>query len=117
MLPERIRHGARRMFQSTPAIADGRCEPGQVNRYGDEVFQSTPAIADGRCGGGRKHQQHPADRFNPRPPLLTGDALAVPRAASSAKVFQSTPAIADGRCLLKAGVGVDTHVSIHARHC
>ena len=38
------------------------------------LFQSAPAIAGGRCSRGRYHARcHP--RFNPRPPLLAGDAV------------------------------------------
>ncbi len=37
-----------RMFQSTPAIADGRTYPMRVTGVGTLLFQSTPAIADGR---------------------------------------------------------------------
>ena len=36
------------MFQSTPAIADGRTETGMWAGIAQELFQSTPAIADGR---------------------------------------------------------------------
>ena len=36
------------MFQSTPAIADGRTEEGCGIRVWATLFQSTPAIADGR---------------------------------------------------------------------
>ena len=83
------------MFQSTPAIADGRTSRENMARQRGKLFQSTPAIADGRTvteieiGSG-------ATRFNPRPPSLTGE----PRVAGkdrSAREFQSTPAIADGR--------------------
>ena len=39
------------------------------------AFQSAPAIAGGRCG--RRSSRRPARRcFNPRPPLLAGDACA-----------------------------------------
>ena len=54
--------------------------------------------------------------FNPRPPLLAGDANA---AASRLlkKVFQSAPAIAGGRCLRRWSAVPVEPVSIRARHC
>ena len=55
-------------------------------------FQSTPAIAGGRCAGvGQQRSRHSG--FNPRPPLLAGDA-----GASGLE-------------------GAGFVVSIHARHC
>ncbi len=79
------------MFQSTPAITDGRrtvCIPDAANVI---EFQSTPAITDGRrcfiVGGAGA-----VIRFNPRPPSLTGDA------AGPEGLAQGQP------------------VSIHARH-
>ena len=61
-----------KMFQSTPAIADGRTDAGRGEAAGREVFQSTPAIADGRTAIAWGIKQYD-------------------------KAFQSTPAIADGR--------------------
>ena len=56
------------------------------------VFQSAPAIAGGRCRPNGLDQR-PARCFNPRPPLLAGDASRS-RATSSGM-----------------------NVSIRARHC
>ncbi len=128
------------MFQSTPVIADGRCHAVGDVLVVDAWFQSTPVIADGRC----RHQAENDPlllRFNPRPSLLTGDALRHQITPSILMLFQSTPVIADGRCfgklvdeqvrysfnprpslltgdafrrLVLPGLG---HVSIHARHC
>ena len=39
---------AKPMFQSTPAIADGRTQATGAQATQDDEFQSTPAIADGR---------------------------------------------------------------------
>ena len=63
---------------------------------GRNEFQSAPAIAGGRCSG------PPAGRccagsFNPRPPLLAGDADALLQVRLG-ELFQSAPAIAGGRC-------------------
>ena len=102
-------------------------------------FQSTPANTGGRCLGGVGDGGDGLRRFNPRPPILAGDAsLAFGqrfffvvsiharqywRAMRShgdqpprMVVFQSTPANTGGRChdaqLLNL---VIAHVSIHAR--
>ncbi len=67
---------AKRSFQSTPAITDGR-RAGLL--YSDSVkrkFQSTPAITDGRRDHQLQGRRGPAS-FNPRPPSLTGDAVGV----------------------------------------
>ena len=84
------------------------------------TFQSAPAIAGGRCPGNRGRRGSPG-RFNPRPPLLAGDASQrrVRQAARFVSIrarhcwramrcykalpqcclmFQSAPAIAGGRC-------------------
>ena len=78
--------------------------------------------------------------FNPRPPLLAGDApgsrarpartavsiharhcwraMQWPMRSQSWRLwFQSTPAIAGGRCQLRPAHGHRHLVSIHARHC
>ncbi len=104
-------------------------------------FQSAPAIAGGRCRA-IPWAQPRTGRFNPRPPLLAGDARAnaaerlqiqdvsirarhcwraMPasqRAPMPANSFQSAPAIAGGRCF--GGRLAPIHrqqVSIRARHC
>ena len=86
------------VFQSTPAIADGRT--GQVPGlpHPNALFQSTPAIADGRTSA--PPGSLPAWRcFNPRPPSLTGEPCWSLSWKSRCTLFQSTPAIADGRTL------------------
>ena len=109
-------------FQSAPAIAGGRCEDAVLHTACATIqFQSAPAIAGGRCllphhrrpadcsfnprppllagdaGPLPAHHRHPR-RFNPRPPLLAGDAY-VKGWALWPDLFQSAPAIAGGRCL------------------
>ena len=104
------------------------------------AFQSTPAITGGRCGATATHLTGTAG-FNPRPPLLAGDAANMARSSGRRPtLFQSTPAITGGRCAsrsrsstaaasfnprppLLAGdanivcnVGMTDTVSIHARH-
>ena len=62
-----------RLFQSAPAIADGRCRRSSAVFARIGSFQSAPAIADGRC-------------------------IATVGQAFTQLQFQSAPAIADGRC-------------------
>ena len=61
------------------------------------VFQSAPAIAGGRCICDRRLNQQ-MKGFNPRPPLLAGDA-SLDKSQVIVMGFQSAPAIAGGRCL------------------
>ena len=110
---------------------------GHIPRLG--LFQSTPAIADGRTCHTRETMQT-AGRFNPRPPSLTGEPVRHferpvvsgcfnPRPPSLtgepahdldnclARMFQSTPAIADGRTSpVHSQSRQVAGVSIHARH-
>ena len=81
----RARHCWRAMPQDAFAAAMG-CK-----------FQSAPAIAGGRCLS-RSSGRSLASSFNPRPPLLAGDAPTRPRGRWAFWVFQSAPAIAGGRC-------------------
>jgi len=63
----------RRLFQSTPVIANGRIrwELELVGLSG--LFQSTPVIANGRIVG-EGSAAAGLQRFNPRPLLLTGES-------------------------------------------
>ena len=141
-------------FQSAPAIAGGRCLRG-CNQYVDpRLFQSAPAIAGGRCAGlptmppicamfqsapaiagGRCLSPFNGDTgergFNPRPPLLAGDARSHCRrdpsqqvsirarhcwramlrrdiATGAGRQFQSAPAIAGGRCDQRAAQAAES---------
>ncbi len=38
------------MFQSAPALEDGRCLRALMGRLIPLLFQSAPALEDGRCG-------------------------------------------------------------------
>ena len=102
-------------------------------------FQSTPAITGGRCHGLPAHPRVTC-RFNPRPPLLAGDASRWLTLAASSCCFNPRPPLlagdaAQGRRLvshrrsfnprppLLAGDATPGHgsypqgqVSIHARH-
>ena len=79
------------------------------------MFQSTPAIADGRtrmamaaCSALRS--------FNPRPPSLTGEpGFHVPSFVPRAR-FNPRPPSLTGEPRVGAGLFGLTEVSIHARH-
>ncbi len=107
---------ASKQFQSTPAIASGRCARSIRQACCLQLFQSTPAIASGRCrcpaaaGAG-------ASPFQSTPAIASGRCRCPAAAGAGASPFQSTPAIASGRCTGKAGHGGRHRVSIHARHC
>ena len=112
---------SRSRFQSAPAIAGGRCRlPHPAPRRQDvsirarhcwramrrqsniwssiNKFQSAPAIAGGRCRRGSTPARCRSG-FNPRPPLLAGDAGTRPFDQREPDQFQSAPAIAGGRCM------------------
>ena len=91
-----------KVFQSTPAIADGRTLLDEVIWEHKLLFQSTPAIADGRTTC-RATPKIPCWSFNPRPPSLTGEP-ALDGGSSTGLQFQSTPAIADGRTGRRPGL-------------
>ncbi len=59
-------------------------------------FNPRPPLLAGDAPGRRSSNTMPG-RFNPRPPLLAGDAKSH-RAYPPSLVFQSAPAIAGGRC-------------------
>ena len=65
-------------FQSAPAIAGGRCHQHLTAEAMRHLFQSAPAIAGGRCQCVLVFVSG-FFGFNPRPPLLAGDARPAPR--------------------------------------
>ena len=128
-------------FQSAPAIAGGRCVPANPRHALQFSFQSAPAIAGGRCGAqavqvveglpvsirarhcwramrsARPGCIRPAASFNPRPPLLAGDAghlahvvLAVDVSIRARHCWR---AMLSCRCPARPR----SPVSIRARHC
>ena len=126
-------------FQSAPAIAGGRCnsrwfslDVGEVSirarhcwramprmvqvPFGMEMFQSAPAIAGGRCQVG--HQTEPPARsFNPRPPLLAGDARLRQLFKTSCRRFNPRPPLLAGDAASRWIRSLARAVSIRARHC
>ena len=102
-------------------------------------FQSTPALAGGRCQA-CLCSRHEKACFNPRPPLRAGDAnpselkdirqgvsiharpcgramLSIITITNTTPKFQSTPALAGGRCIVRLNKDRSQGVSIHARPC
>ena len=80
------------------------------------MFQSAPAIAGGRCCSSAMHRRALA-RFNPRPPLLAGDATTGHRPLTTQTV--SIRARHCWRAMLErlGALGHGAAVSIRARHC
>ncbi len=111
----------REAFQSTPPVAGRRCRFGLLSpKYPTVVsihasrcweamqglrarkeylgwFQSTPPVAGRRCLTTTKTHTRGSNSFNPRLPLLGGDAATV-RGARTPLAFQSTPPVAGRRC-------------------
>ena len=84
------------MFQSAPAIAGGRCtSPCEISGI-DHKFQSAPAIAGGRCSLRHRQTAHCRWSFNPRPPLLAGDACATVIDSPSILSFNPRPPLLAG---------------------
>ncbi len=116
------------MFQSTPTNTGGRCSFQPPAALNAAAFQSTPTNTGGRCPrAARPAAACPC--FNPRPPILAGDAAGACDAGQDAAVsihahqywramptsysdatpdgkFQSTPTNTGGRCLGWAGHAV-----------
>ena len=63
-----------RSFQSTPPVAGRRCPQPAASAPSATTFQSTPPVAGRRCHGTDRHRGSPRS-FNPRLPLLGGDAF------------------------------------------
>ncbi len=106
------------LFQSTPTNTGGRCGLGCCRPQGACMFQSTPTNTGGRCLGRENlgalpvvsihaHQYWRAMLrpwpgasgsacFNPRPPILAGDAKHHPRHYPSPRGFNPRPPILAG---------------------
>ncbi len=79
------------------------------------LFQSTPAITDGRRLCFAKHPPR-IKGFNPRPPSLTGDAAGRRRAHTDSDSFNPRPPSLTGDAAVAVQVQRLSAVSIHARH-
>ena len=103
-------------FQSAPAIAGGRCLCESCHTSSFNGFNPRPPLLAGDAMRAAKPTRL-LGGFNPRPPLLAGDAGAVADQGFSEIEFQSAPAIAGGRCERASGCPLVSVVSIRARHC
>ena len=83
---------------------------------GTHVFQSAPAIAGGRCMSGCRCPTCPPC-FNPRPPLLAGDAPQCVGAAHGDRVSIRARHCWRAMHFQLVAVAADQRVSIRARHC
>ena len=108
--------GRAALFQSAPAIAGGRCASRTDRACPSASFQSAPAIAGGRCVA---HGAQVAFQlgFNPRPPLLAGDAL-----RRNIMTYQAIVSIRARHCWRAMPCRMRhtpplSAVSIRARHC
>ena len=89
------------MFQSAPAIAGGRCISRATSTQSPRCFNPRPPLLAGDAHAILRTTLTEW-RFNPRPPLLAGDAVCVCARRLMSSLFQSAPAIAGGRCLSAA---------------
>ena len=105
-----------RKFQSAPAIAGGRCAPERGAAWADRCFNPRPPLLAGDAPACRASSSR-AGCFNPRPPLLAGDAQSRAGRLAANESFQSAPAIAGGRCMTGRVIPAYWMVSIRARHC
>ena len=110
-------YGLGELFQSAPAIAGGRCVVGiyAIERHAvvsiraRHCWRAMQANADAVA--------HAQDSFNPRPPLLAGDAVGAHHFAALLGV--SIRARHCWRAMLSRAGSLRSHtrVSIRARHC
>ena len=80
------------------------------------MFQSAPAIAGGRCSRPCPSRRR-CRRFNPRPPLLAGDAWVTVSPSAGRVSFNPRPPLLAGDAKLSRARGRAAGVSIRARHC
>ena len=130
----------RQLFQSAPAITGGRCL-GLLHAQNQGVrvsirarhywramldqsstaptqtlFQSAPAITGGRCVAVGVPASSTLTGFNPRPPLLAGDAHPCQKSSLAFKSFNPRPPLLAGDALSTRPLTVTENVSIRARH-
>ena len=140
MLRCRTLLAAPREFQSAPAIAGGRCRsPGEVDPVRLVSIRARHCWRamrlhrkqDGYCAWvsirarhcwRAKHPRRPALRrparsFNPRPPLLAGDARWSRNRQLHPSCFNPRPPLLAGDALARAAGLGGALVSIRARHC
>ena len=110
---QKVRDG---VFQSAPAIAGGRCVIWALTLFLRKRFNPRPPLLAGDAAN--EVSEGEIDRcFNPRPPLLAGDAHSTNPRSSRSNCFNPRPPLLAGDAN-----GCQHHcwgagVSIRARHC
>jgi len=103
-------------FQSTPVIADGRRLLTAQAILAHVRFNPRPSLLTGDALQ-RLLIPSPSFCFNPRPSLLTGDARRALRLWRLPIGFNPRPSLLTGDACVRVMSAVVIGVSIHARHC
>ena len=85
------------MFQSTPLVAEGRCQTGATVESLSAMFQSTPLVAEGRCLILTDIPIRPT-AVSIHAPRCRGAMPSCHVGRTCRLLFQSTPLVAEGRC-------------------
>ena len=104
-------------FQSTPPVAGRRCYDILILCRRCFLFQSTPPVAGRRCALPAGAGWTNIARFNPRLPLLGGDAAACRVYAKAEYRFNPRLPLLGGDALRPRHRRGDADVSIHASRC
>ena len=95
MLPCTTQRAHSAGFQSAPAIAGGRCMPGACATPWHKCFNPRPPLLAGDACS-RRSTPRPIWCFNPRPPLLAGDASRPAPTTRAARSFNPRPPLLAG---------------------
>ena len=118
MLSATLAANTQPMFQSAPAIAGGRCRARSTEGAGYCRFNPRPPLLAGDAAAVWMPSNAKAS-FNPRPPLLAGDAGTVDAGCSGQSCFNPRPPLLAGDAppFSVVSVAITSGVSIRARHC
>ncbi len=109
--------GANALFQSTPPVAEGRCDLYTAYTRWCRGFNPRPPLPRGDAPRPTARQQG-VGMFQSTPPVAEGRCLGVGGGFAANVVFQSTPPVAEGRCRSVTGCQLANRVvSIHAPRC
>ena len=116
MQPHAVWHGTRRAFQSTPALAGGRCRGNSAKAIPASRFNPRPPLRAGDAPSPWLFLPC-LEGFNPRPPLRAGDAGQLPAPRWHHRRFNPRPPLRAGDAVEAADPRGEGAVSIHARPC